>query len=421
MKKTNKYHPGNLFKYLADQLTGKERHQLEKEMQKDPFLEDALEGLSMHSPKEVEEDISSLNKRIKRQTGLSNYYILYRVAAAIAIMVFISSLFIVFYYSKPFLNEKEIAVVETPEEKSEEDVLPVLKEESPAESTRVSESQEKREIARPARPKPETIHPEADVAATKGEELKITEEKQAGKTEYSEPVVSRHRAAPAPETIAKPLQVASDKLGLVSGVVISSEDGLPIPGASVLVKGTASGAITDIDGKFNLKLPEGDDKTLVIAFIGMDAKEIQASADEEMKVVLEPNLLALEEVVVTGYGVARKKAVSTSAGIIDYDDLYLHPDYSPAVPLDGNRGFTKYVNENVQFPENTTQKRAVVVLNFIVNADGRPENISVLRSPGMEFSAEAIRLLQEGPDWQPAKLKDEVLEVVTQIRMVLRK
>jgi outer membrane biosynthesis protein TonB len=421
MKKTNKYHPGNLFKYLAGRFSGKERHQLEKEMQKDPFLEDAHEGLSMLSPKEVEEDISTLNKRIRRQSGLSNHFILYRLAAAIAIMLFVSSLFVVLYYSRPFLEENEIAIAEVPEEKVEEIILPGLKEESPAESTREIESQDKREIAGPARPVTETIRPEADVATSKGEELKITEEKQAEKTDHSEPVVSRYRAASAPEAVAQPLQTASDKSGLISGVVISSEDGLPIPGASVLIKGTTSVAITNADGKFNLILPEGDDKTLIIAFIGMDAKEIQAISDEEMKIVLEPNLLALEEVVVTGYGVSRKKAVSTSSGMIDYDDLYLHPDFSSAVPVTGNRGFTKYVNENVQFPENTSQKRAVVVLSFTVNADGRPDNISVLRSPGMEFSAEAIRLLQEGPDWQPAKIKDEMLDIVTQIRIVLKK
>jgi len=82
----------------------------------------------------------------------------------------------------------------------------------------------------------------------------------------------------------------------VSGTVISQGDGEPIIGASVLVEGTKTGTITDIDGKFSLDVPAG--KKLVISYLGMNTQTVAASPS--MKVVLTPDNKTLNEVVVTG-------------------------------------------------------------------------------------------------------------------------
>ena len=88
----------------------------------------------------------------------------------------------------------------------------------------------------------------------------------------------------------------------ISGTVVSSEDGLPIIGASVMVEGTKNGTATDMDGKFTLSAPAGS--KITVSYIGMKPKTLNASAN--MKIVLEPDHSALEEVVVTGYGSAKK-------------------------------------------------------------------------------------------------------------------
>lgn len=59
------------------------------------------------------------------------------------------------------------------------------------------------------------------------------------------------------------------QIAKVTGVVTSEEDGLPVVGASVLVKGTAQGTVTDMDGKFELTNVPSSAKTLIISFIGM--------------------------------------------------------------------------------------------------------------------------------------------------------
>jgi len=90
----------------------------------------------------------------------------------------------------------------------------------------------------------------------------------------------------------------------VSGKVISAEDGQPVIGASVLVKGTTTGTITGIDGDFTITLT-GSAKTLVISYVGMKPIEVDAKAN--MVVTMESDTKLIDEVVVTALGISREK------------------------------------------------------------------------------------------------------------------
>lgn len=91
----------------------------------------------------------------------------------------------------------------------------------------------------------------------------------------------------------------------VTGTVTSSADGLPVPGANIAVKGSASGTVTDADGKFSLSAP-ADATTLVISFIGFATQEVAIPTSNTVTVVLAYSSEELQEVVVTtGRGVQR--------------------------------------------------------------------------------------------------------------------
>lgn len=92
----------------------------------------------------------------------------------------------------------------------------------------------------------------------------------------------------------------------VTGIVSSGEDGEPIPGATVLVKGTSVGAATDIDGKYSLTIPENG-TVLVFSFIGMSTQELPVGGRTVIDVVLEFDAAELSEVVVTAMGIERNK------------------------------------------------------------------------------------------------------------------
>ena len=90
----------------------------------------------------------------------------------------------------------------------------------------------------------------------------------------------------------------------VTGKVISSEDGEPVVGATIVVKGTTTGTITNYDGQFTLDVPSSA-KTLVVSYIGMKAKEVAVSKSVAVK--LDSDTQNLDEVVVTAMGISREK------------------------------------------------------------------------------------------------------------------
>jgi TonB-dependent SusC/RagA subfamily outer membrane receptor len=120
----------------------------------------------------------------------------------------------------------------------------------------------------------------------------------------------------------------------ISGTVTSSEDGLPIPGVSVTVKGTTLGAITGIDGKYVLSVP-ANSQTLMFSFIGYKTQEIPIAGKTVVNVLLEADLIAVDEVVVIAYGTSTKSTFTGSADVVKSDQIVKIQTASAAKALEG--------------------------------------------------------------------------------------
>ena len=107
-----------------------------------------------------------------------------------------------------------------------------------------------------------------------------------------------------------------------------------LPGASVIVKGTTIGIITDIDGKFSLKVPENA-KTLVVSFVGMVPQEIEIGTKTTFNVLLVQETIGLEEVVAVGYGTVRKKDLTGSVSSVNSAKLAERSSFSAAQAMQG--------------------------------------------------------------------------------------
>lgn len=106
----------------------------------------------------------------------------------------------------------------------------------------------------------------------------------------------------------------------ITGTVMSEEDGFPVVGASVLVKGTSVGTVTDIDGNFTISNVPENAKTLVVSFIGLQSQEVPVQP--VVKVVLKSDAQALDEVVVTAMGISKeKKALAYAVQDLKGDQL----------------------------------------------------------------------------------------------------
>lgn len=119
----------------------------------------------------------------------------------------------------------------------------------------------------------------------------------------------------------------------VKGVVTSADDGQPIPGVSVVVKGTTTGMITNFDGNYTLSAP--GNSILVFSFVGMKTQEIPVNGRTTINVVLEADQTDIEEVVVVGYGTQKKSLVTGAISKVGSEDLKKTSDMRVTQALQG--------------------------------------------------------------------------------------
>jgi hypothetical protein len=168
---------------------------------------------------------------------------------------------------------------------------------------------------------------------------------------------------------------------VINGQVVSKDDGLPIPGATVRVKGTTTGVVTDVNGRFTLPA-DNNGSSLVIGFIGYQTQEVNAVTRDSMKTIsLQPNNSSLAEVVVTNYNPKSNAE---------------EPAVTNAHPKAGWSSFRKYLKENAHSPDGKT---GVVKLSFTVDNNGAISNITIKKGISQATDQAAIDLVADGPDW----------------------
>ncbi|MFT3754036.1 MAG: TonB-dependent receptor [Paludibacter sp.] len=128
-----------------------------------------------------------------------------------------------------------------------------------------------------------------------------------------------------------PLSVFAQKT-TITGLVVDSKNE-PLIGVSVILKGTKTATVTNIDGKFSIEAESKD--VLVFSYIGMNPHEVAVGASKTLRVVMEDNTKALEEVVVVGYGSVKKKDLTTSVSTVSTKDIAERPIISAASAIQG--------------------------------------------------------------------------------------
>lgn len=127
--------------------------------------------------------------------------------------------------------------------------------------------------------------------------------------------------------------VVQQKKNTVTGVVLDPT-GMPVIGANIMVKGTTSGTITDMDGKFSLDVDQ--DATLVISYIGFASQEIKVGNQTKLSISLKEDSEALDELVVVGYGVQKKADLSGAVATVPTEVLMDRPVVNVGQALQGS-------------------------------------------------------------------------------------
>lgn len=147
----------------------------------------------------------------------------------------------------------------------------------------------------------------------------------------------------------------------ISGTVVDNE-GLTLPGVSVSVKGTTTGTITDLDGKFSLKVSKG--KTLLFSFIGYTTKEIVVGHETFLNIILNASTVGLDEIVVVGYGTQSRRTVTSAITKVSGDALKNVPVSTIGEGLKGKiAGARLYSNNNTPGADATIRIRGGSSIN----------------------------------------------------------
>ena len=404
-----------LLDYIRGLRKGKEAHRLEKESMQDPFLADAMDGYNQVEGNH-EQRIEKLRMQVSAHSAKkkNTYAITWSIAACLIIGFGISSYFL---FLKKSMTDEVFIAEESVSTKLAEPAAPP----TPAiPATPTVPATPQKEIALATTKVKTDSTPVSEITARQANKkdmiakIQATSQPQQGVLVATVPVMEEvsEETAALQEVVATmdTFESESDKkmkLAKVATILpqnnmikgrVTNEKGEPLIGASVTYKGTNIGTITNMNGEFSL-VKKDDKKRLTAQFIGYDPVEIRVDTSRTMLIAMNENKQALNEVVVVGYG-AKKNKKSVTAGTVVKGNEQANKDITPQ-PVIGKRKFQKYLKENLVRPtdEKCAQVKGKVVLTFLVNKEGRPFSIKVKESLCESSDKEAIRLIQEGPDW----------------------
>jgi TonB family protein len=191
---------------------------------------------------------------------------------------------------------------------------------------------------------------------------------------------------------------------VIRGKVTSAEDGSGLPGVNVAIKGTETGTVTDAEGNYEIPV-EATEPGLVFSFIGMENQEVSIGDATEVNVAMNPDMTQLSEVVVVGYTVEPK------------DDIIGRITF--ATPAGGRAAFKRYIESNLRYPEQALENKVEgrVTVQFTVETSGSLTNMRVVKGIGHGCDEEVVRLIKEGPKWQPTRKDDEPIIGKIKIRV----
>ena len=454
IEKLKKLTPELMDKYANGLLSQQEQRAIELYLLDNPFEAEAMEG--MLNEDGFSSDVSNLQNKLDKRINRDNVKIIpfwqvpWKIAAVISLLI-TSSIVIINMYDlfkperdqlalektsvidsvenvkdieetsikpiqdtlKEVIKESEETIITTESRKDDIKRAPrsdVLTKTIPKETKPLREQVDSKPNVRFSIAKNETVetqdldmeHAELEQVTLADEALSeemaiVVEDVRADKVEvassaaYTEEKKELSSARFSKSAKRKEITYANNDISesrMVKGTITSIEDGSALPGVNVVVKGTTEGTITDLDGNYEIELPI-DNSTLRISFIGYTSEEIEVGDRDIIDLALASDVKQLSEVVMTGQGAVKSEVIPSEM----------------ARPIGGYQSFKGYLSDELKYPEKAKSEAIAgkVVVEFYVEADGRLTDFNIIKGLGSGCDEEAIRLIKEGPMWNPAK------------------
>lgn len=409
--------PEILRAYHAGELTNIQKHEVEKLMLNDAFYTEAWEGIEEFDSKEIEMDLVQLEKQIDKKSNEENTraFPWYRLVAAAIVIAIVSGIYIYNSKEEPMEDTMELIAPQStpPSTQMQADQPAIVDKDStlidttlipafvPEENLNAGTNSESEDILYE-----EELEIDLDFDISEEDEIvfeSIEEDiAEVDKVEINIPMANfeleidniMKNLNPARRITSSPIAAEAKSAiastsRVVRGRVIGEDDGLPLPQVTVLIKGSSIGVPTDIEGRYTLNINDSMSNTIIFRYLGYLTQEVEIGNQKEINVSMQPDITDVGEVVVAAYGVEREEEKRIGAF---------------ARPESGFQTFNRYLKDNIRYPEvhkGSKIKGRVTVL-FNVEPDGRITQLRIDRGMGEEFDKEALRLIQDGPDWEPA-------------------
>ncbi|HLZ16263.1 MAG TPA: carboxypeptidase-like regulatory domain-containing protein [Cyclobacteriaceae bacterium] len=437
----------DIIKYRKGELSPQEMHRLEKRALADPFLADALEGLESISAENLADDVSSINSKIQNKRKITLFTPL-RMAAGIILVA--ASVFLIYQFTpekksialnaekpKPEVERGPkkpeatrgagIAKTENDEKADSEKLKTGHKTKRPdVKSDSKGKATHQNPVQTPATVQSIQQSPVQDLAALdeaqqakkNADQAKAEEEVKAGeivsqenRAEGLSVMVQKKKESFALSSVQRNAQPASKiqpdqfiRDQIIQGHVVSAEDNSPLPGVAVVLKGTAEGTVTDGEGNYKIRI-DSVNQHLVFSFIGFQPQEVGTSGGDKIDIQMKGDVSQLSEIVVTGFGKTK--------------DDQAEPLMKWAEPEGGRKAYDHYLESSVQYPEEALKNKikGKSGIEFTVGVDGSLNDFRVIKKLGYGCDEEVIRLVKEGPRWNPTTEDDKPIESIVRVRL----
>ncbi len=257
---------------------------------------------------------------------------------------------------------------------------------------------------------------------------------------FAEP---EYRLAVADQGQAPPDAVTATLIKEVKGIVVQ-EDGKPLAGAAIMVKGTTMGTMSDDDGRFKLiNLP--DDGVLIITYVGFESKVMKPVSGTDMTVKMVRKTVVIDTVQVPPpppppppgskqmavpppppppppIPEADKSTGTTKTSAPGSEgEKYVMVEEMPAFP-GGEEVMISWIGSNIKYPAEAVKEKisGLVMVSFTVSSTGKVQNVKAVRSVSPALDAEAVRVIKSMPDWKPGRQGGKPIDVEFSVPVAFR-
>ena len=212
----------------------------------------------------------------------------------------------------------------------------------------------------------------------------------------------------------KSMENSSDEKFKVSGTVLAADTKIPVIGASVIIRGTTNGTLTDLDGKFTLTGLKKDD-VIQVSFVGFQTRSVIVKDESPLTIMLDDAVQNLDEMVVVAMAPGEEQQPvkkEEPKGEPQEKVIFQVVEEMPQFP--GGMGEAmKFLAKNMKYPVAAQQAKIEgrVIVQFVIERDGSVSDVKVMRGVSPELDAEAIRVVSMMPKWIPGKQRGKAVAV----------